>query len=132
MRKLLLLPLMALLFVSCSEDSVLKLKEKVKSSLSEKVPTVVATQLECTGLAAIKADVDAALEKVSFLKTDETVGSTSLSGGDALVLLCKTAATSLVPLLLDQGVPADWNCELTKVEDAAVKLAGLGCDKLSQ
>lgn len=115
MRMLLAVMLLVLGF-GCSKEDVSAAKEKVKAVVVEKVPPLVAAELECANTAAIAEDVKAALDKVLGAE-QESVGG----------VLCTAAVNALVPVLVQNAIPAKWECKATDAKDKLTTLASKAC-----
>lgn len=84
--------------------------------VSEKLATVIASGANCTGVAAIQADVQSALDVVKLCDAQEKNAEhckqlAHPKQGPISNVVCPLAATALVAVVGTQ-VPAAWQCSL--------------------
>lgn len=124
---------------SCSYFET-KVLPKAKQAASKSISTVLVSEGECVNVEAVKASVD----KLLKIESDESVvvkaiadveevqvSQKSLASSEKLVSkLCKSAFALAVPALLSKGVPEEWGCKLTNLNQKIDALAAKACDKI--
>jgi len=115
--KFLTLALMSLaLFVGGCTKKTQPVVCSAAKSVSSLVASQIVTQLSCKNLDAVKADLDAQLEKLNICEKAESARS-AISAQSAIGdLVCKPVVDALVAGALAQ-VPAAWECSGGKVTE---------------
>jgi len=112
-----------------------KVLPKAKEVAAKKLTAAIVKTGECKAEAEVKADV----YKLLKLEGDEglivkAVGSESSPTGTqeegVVSEICKAAAKLTLPALLSKGVPGDWDCSLTNLNEKVGDLAQMACGKI--
>ena len=94
---------------------------KVEEQVVDKGPSIVASQLNCQGEAAIREDMKALMDKINLCKKED-----ASPGAD----VCKALSGVLVEQLAKQGIPTDWKCSPDATVDKLKSAIGSLCEKI--
>ena len=129
MKKLLLIMLMVfvstVMLSSCDETQESKWKDKASSMIAGGMSGPIATALDCSNQAAIKATLKAKIQKLSWFKPQD-----KRLKGFVASSICKLAVNAVLPELIGtslDNVPSEWKCSGESATKTIIELAEMGC-----
>lgn len=142
MKKYLSLIAVSCLFLSLMSCSMFeeKVVPAAKAKASEVVVKAIVKEGQCSGEAAIKADVDKLFKVKSeeseslvvdaIVEAQEAPVEKSFVGSPVVSGICKSAVSIALPSLIKKGVPSEWGCSLVDLTSKLEAIALGACSKI--
>lgn len=139
-KKMILLSALSVsvIFTSCTKNQRDNVRNEAIDQISKAGASVTASVLTCENEAAIKADFEKELKKLSVFQTrseQKLLLSAQSEGGEQKVLgtICNVAAAAVVPILLGRGlneIPQSWGCSGARVGQTVDEFTKELCSKI--
>ena len=111
---------------ACDKTKRCALQDKAVNAASE----AIAKGLDCSGIDAIKKDLDKILSKTGFCKrTSEP--AVELAGDGTVSVLCQMLVGPVLDIIVDKAIPDAWACTGGKGEAELEKLLIEQCKKIN-
>ena len=115
------------LFLLISSSSYASISCSFKNFALNKLPSGVATVLECKNTPAIKEDISILLDKVGICKDSEDL--LDLEKG-FWGIFCKKYMPKLIDYSVDYVIPSRWECSANGLKEALDTIALQECDRI--
>ena len=111
---------------ACDKTKRCALQDKAVNAASE----AIAKGLDCSGIDAIKKDLDKILSKTGFCKrtSEPTV---ELAGDGTVSVLCQMLVGPVLDIVVDKAIPDAWACTGGEGEKKLEELLIAQCKKIN-